>query len=389
MSIKLTNHALILVLTAGATAQVAAIQPKAVKISEGITLTPTLDAGLRYDDNIYEAGVDNSSSWVANISPNFLLESVQGKGQYQLGYSFNSDIYDHSEQDSDTDHHLKALAEIGLNRSNRLSFYGNYDRVENVSDTTIVGENDKFETSKISAVYGLGMPARTLSLDLGVNHEWYRTFNSGSLNLDREYDKPGLNATGYYRLGPKTRALLEYRHDEYDYILSSSILDSDKDTVLVGITWSATRQTTGTIKFGQEKRDFDDSSKKDQDGSTWEADLTWQPGPRSSVSLSTMKGTEEGSLTEDFIDTTKTRLGLLHQFSPRVTLDTFYGYSDEEYQDLLGREDEVNEAGVTLRYNANQRMSVGVGYSYKDRSSNLDIREYDRNIYMLNVNLSL
>lgn len=389
MNIRLTNHALLIALTAGTASHVAAMEPKPIKIAQGITLTPTLDSRIRYDDNIYEAAVDDASSWVATFAPNFLMESVQGKSQYQLNYSFNTDIYDDGGQDSDTDHFIKGLAEIGLNRSNRISLYANYDRVENVADTTLVGENDKFESTKVSAVYGLGMPAGIVSLDLGVNHQWYRSFNSGSLNIDREYDKPGVNATGYYRLGPKTRALLEYRYDDYDYILSSSTLDSDKNTVLVGLTWSATRQTVGTIKFGHEDRDFDDDSKKDQDGSTWEADLTWQASPRSSFSLATMKGTEEGSITEDFIDTTKIRLGLVHQFTPKITLDTYYGFKDEEYEDLLGREDEINEAGVTLRYNANRWMSVGVGYSYKDRDSNLAIRDYDRNIYMLNVNLSL
>lgn len=389
MSIKLTNHALALVLTAAATSQAVALQPKPVKIGEGITLTPTLDTGLRYDDNIYEAGVDNASSWVATINPNFLFESVQGKAQYQLGYSFNTEIFDDSEQDNDTDHFLNALAEIGLNRSNRISLAANYDRVESVADTTVVGENDKFETSTVSAVYGIGNPAGIISLDLGANHEWYRTYNSGYLNQDREYDKPGLNATGYYRLGPKTRALVEYRYDQYDYILSNSTLDSDKDTFLVGVTWSATRQTTGTIKFGQENKDFDDSGKKDQEGSTWEADVNWQPSPRSTVALSTMKGIEEGSITEDFVDTTKSRISLLHELSPIVTLDTFYGFAEEEYQDLFGREDEINEAGITLRYNANRQMSVGVGYTYKDRDSNLPIRDYDRNVYMINVNLSL
>ncbi|MFA5548329.1 MAG: outer membrane beta-barrel protein [Porticoccaceae bacterium] len=383
------RRALVAIIAAGAAANAMAVQPKPVKISEGITLTPTLESELRYDDNIYEANVSDSSSWVASISPNLLLDSVQGRAHYQLGYSFDTELFDHSDQDSDTDHFLKASAEIGINRSNRLSLNANYSRVENVADTSVVGENDKFETSRVAAIYGLGNPSGLLSLDIGANHEWFRTFNSGTINRDREYDKPGFNATGYYRLGPKTRALLEYRYDDYDYLQAFPHLDSDKNTVLVGVIWSATRQTTGSLKFGQEKRDFDDAGKKDRDGSTWEADVLWQPGPRSTLSIGGQKGTEEGSVTEDLIDATRARVSLYHELSRTMSLDTFYRFSDEDYQDLVGREDEVNEAGISLRYNSSRWMSVGIGYTYKDRDSNQSIRDYDRNVYMINLNLSL
>jgi uncharacterized protein (PEP-CTERM system associated) len=218
---------------------------------------------------------------------------------------------------------------------------------------------------------------------------WFRSLNSGTLNTDREHDKPGFRVTGYYRLAPKTRMLLEYRYDDYDYLLASSLLDSKKETYLVGLTWTATARTVGTLKFGREERDFDSGLKKDKDASAWEADLVWQPVKSATLTFNTTKGTEEGSVTEDLVDVTRFKVAWNHQLAPRLTSDVSYAYADEEYQDLFGREDEVNEVGVGLNYDVTRWVTVGVGYRYKDRDSNVAVRDYDRNVYMLNVNLSL
>lgn len=390
MIFRLSMCSFVAVFTAVSAAQVISGEPKAIPIADGITLTPLLDLTEAYDDNIYEASVTgDSSSWVTTISPSLLLDAIQGFNHHQLEYGFETDIFHSTDQDDNTDQHVRASSLIALNKANRIDVSANYDRVENVSDTSVVGQNDKFEITQLGANYVYGIPTSPFSIELGVNHVWFRSFNSGALNADREYDKPGARVTGYYRMAPKTRGLVEYRYDDYDYLLSSSSLDSKRDTYLVGLTWTATARTIGTIKVGREERDFDNSSKKDTDGSTWETDLVWQPTKRATLTFNTTKGTEEGSITEDVVDVTRFGVFWNHQLSPRFTSDVSYGYADEEYQDLLGREDEINEAGIGVRYEVSRWMTVGLGYRYKDRDSNIPVRDYDRNLYMLNMNLSL
>ena len=389
---KQTNYArsLVMVVAAVTAVEVLALKPQPMRLADGVTLTPTLDLSEAYDDNIYEANVvADSSSWVTTVAPDLLLDVLNGTHHYQLQYSFQSDFF-HSDRDNDnTDHFFRAGAYLGLDSNNRLDFDASHNRVENIFDTSVIGENDKFETTNASGVYGFGTASAPFNVDVGVNHTWYRTFNSGGINRDREYDKPGARITGYYRIAPKTRLLAEYRYDQYDYLLTSSRLDSDKDTLLVGVTWAATARTLGTLKFGQERRDFDDSALDDRDGSSWEADLTWQPAQRSTLVFNSSKGTDEGSATEELIEATRLRVSWNQQLSPRMSSDVFYAYADEDYQDLIGREDEINEFGASVRYEFARWMDIGLGYTYKDRDSNIPVRAYDRNIFLLKLNLSL
>jgi len=390
MTRRLHTYSLVAIVAAVSAGQALARDPKRIQLADGIVLTPLLDVSEAYDDNIYEANVNaDSSTWVTTISPSLLLDAVQGVNHYQLEYGFETDYFHSTDQDHNTDHSLRGMAEIALNKTNRFELSANYDRIENVSDTSVIGQNDKFEITRADANYIYGAPSGPFSMELGVNHVWFRTFNSGTLNSDREYDKPGASATGYFRVGPKTRALVEYRYDDYDYLLSSSALDSTKDTYLIGLTWAATARTVGTIKFGYEERDFDSNAKKDKDGSSWEADLTWQPTQRATLIFNTSKGTEEGSVSEDLVEVERFKASWNHQIAPRISSDVSYAYLDEEYQNILNRKDEVNEVAVGINFDATRWMTVGVGYRYKDRDSNVPVRDYDRNVYMVSLNLSL
>jgi polysaccharide biosynthesis protein VpsM len=390
--VSAVTKGLILALGAGAfTANVHAVSPKKLELGEGLTATPTLGVDVRYDDNIYQTGENQESSWVTSISPGVMFEAIHGRSVYQLGYSFNSDFYDVSGQDGNTDHHLNGAASFGFNRSNRLALNASYDRVENVGNTAVIGVSDQFETTRLEAIYGLGAPSGAMNVDLGVNQELFRSLNSGSANAEREYDKPGATATLYYRLSPKTRALVEYGYDSYEYVQSTSELDSKQDAYSLGLTWTATAQTVGTVKIGQQQRDFDDDRLDDTDEASWTADITWEPSPRDTVLLFTTKGIEDGNveLTENAVNAARYGVEWSHQLDPRMYTTLSYNYGDEEYLGASGREDDVMTYGASISFDLRRWMTLGLGYRYLDRDSNIGARTYDQNVFMLNMDFSL
>jgi polysaccharide biosynthesis protein VpsM len=361
-----------------------------IPLAPGVTLTPTLSLTEAYDDNIFQANVaGDTTSWVTSVTPNVMLEVVQGLNNHRLQYSATTDFFKSHSQDENTDHHLSGTSVFAINRTNRIELGANYDRAETVSDTTVVGTNDKFENTSVSALYGFGTPNSPFAVDVGVNAGWFRSFNEGATNLSREYDRTGYKAVGYYLVSPKVRALLEYRHDEYDYLLSGAQLDSDKDVYLVGVTWSLTARTEGTLKFGTEDRNFDSSTRKDRDGSSWEANVNWQPSKRDLVVFNSFNGTRQGSLEEDFVDATSFGVSWNHQFSPKITSDLFYSTDDEDYENQIGRQDDVDTYGASINYDINEYFSVGASYRFQERDSSTPIRSFDRNVYLVNLNLSL
>lgn len=365
-----------------------AAEPKRIELGSGVSIMPALDLEAYYDDNIRAVGIGEESSWVSTVSPSVLLEAIDGLNLYQLKYKADYATFYSSHDDDHLNHSVQALGNLVFDHRNRLSLHADYLKTEQVANAFLPGVNDEFNNSSIGAVYGFGVPAATFNLDAGVKQSWRRTDNSHGINEDREFDTLALNGILYYRISAKTRALAEYRHEDVDYSLSGSTLDNERDIALLGLTWDVTAKTVGTVKVGQEKRDFDDSSRRDIDGSFWELDVSWQPRPLSTLSFSTRKGSQEGELSADYTKTTSYDLGWNQRWNQRMYSDVYYSVAEEDFSGQ-NRTDDINEMGVRLNYDLLRQVTVGVGYSYQDRDSAFPVRDYGRNIYMVNVNLNL
>lgn len=352
-----------------------------------MSLTPTLELSESYDDNFRETS-NEDSSWITTISPTFVLAAQDRLNVYKLTYNFSSDIFHSSHDDNNTDHHLDADAHMEFNARNRLDLNAGYDRVEEVAGTETSGINDKYHTYNIGGVYGFGAQSATMNFELGANHEWKRYDNDGTINKDLERDTTSLSGTAFYRIGAKTRALVEVRYNDYDYKLATSTLDSDSMAYLVGVTWDATAKTSGSAKIGYEDKDFDSAAREDVDNTMWEVGVTWQPRSYSSFTLNTRRGTDEGSQgAEDYIETTRTSLGWNHDWSSYISTEASYAFTDEEYEN--GREDETDEFALGLNYELRRWVSVGVGYKYKDIDSTDPTETLDRNIYQVKLTMGL
>ena len=272
---------------------------------------------------------------------------------------------------------------------NRLDLQAGYNKTEDVRDTTNLTENDKYHTYNIGGVYGLGSEAAVIHFDLGANQEWRRYDNSGALNQDRERDTQSLSAIAYYRVAPKTKALIELRHHDYDYVLSTSQLNSRSMVYLTGLIWEATAQTTGTAKFGYEKKDFDSSAIDSHSNGVWEVGIDWQPLTYSTFSLSARRGTDEGSVTEDFIEATNTSLNWNHQWRYNLSSDGYYSYTEEDYSNVNQRTDKTSDIGFNVNYDIRRWLTLGVGYTYRDRDSNVSVRGFEHSIFMFSGTISL
>lgn len=371
-----------------ASAPAFAVEPQKIQLGGGLSITPLLDLEVGYDDNIRGVGIDDESSWVTTLSPSVLMEAIDGLNLYQFRYRADARRYHSSQDDDHVNHSAELLANLVFNQRNRLNLSATHYRTEQIANTRFIDVNDEFNTSRLGAVYGFGVPSATFNFDLGVDHTWRRTDNSGGINRDREYDMAGANGVVYFRVSPKTRLLAEYRYQDYEYEMRGSDLDNERDIYLLGVTWDATAKTVGTLKFGHEDRDFSSSARKDISNSYWEADITWQPRPMSTITLGTSKESREGELTQNYVKATNYDLGWNQRWTDRVHSDVFYSFTEEDFRDM-DRKDDINRAGVRINYDLLRWATVGIGYTYYDRDSPIEVRDYDRNVYMLSLNFSL
>jgi hypothetical protein len=265
-------------------------------------------------------------------------------------------------------------------------------------NSTFKTENDKYNSKNVGGVYTFGAEAARTQIEFGANYDELRYDNSKRytptgprINSEKERDATALRSTVFYEVAPKTKALLEARYTDYKYQnknFGRDKLDSKNKGVLVGVTWDATAKTSGTFKIGRERRSFDSSDYGSQSTGMWEAGVTWAPLTYSTFELNTRQGFDEGNDGASSIKTQSTRLGWKHYWMDRLYSDTSYTRTDQKYQQTVKREDNTDNYGLSLTYQARRWLDVGIGYTYTDRASDVKNERYTRNIYALTINAS-
>ncbi len=103
--------------------------------------------------------------------------------------------------------------------------------------------------------------------------------------VTQSFDVTTFNAAGrfLYRIAPRTRLLTELRYTTFDY--KTNNLDSSEVRLLVGATWDLAASTSGTVKVGQVRKDFKQSTLSDFSGVNVEAAVRWMPRTYSTVEL--------------------------------------------------------------------------------------------------------
>ncbi len=402
MSKTLIKNALAIAIAGSLSAQAFAIDAQSIRLSEGIIFTPSLKVVESYNDNFRAVNKNSESSWITTLEPTFQLNADGRKSAYQLKYIASSDTFHSSHKDNNVDHHLTGDAGFEFNSRNRLVLSAGYHQVADTAadnrNSTFKTENDKYNSKDVGGVYTFGAEAARTQIEFAANYEELRYDNNKRyaptgprINSEKERDTTALRSTVFYEVAPKTKVLLEGRYTDYEYQnrnFSRDKLDSKNKGVLVGVTWDATAKTSGTFKVGRERKSFDSSDYNSKSTGMWEAGVTWAPLTYSTFDLSTRQGFDEGDDGASSIKTQHTRLGWKHYWLDHVYSEASYARTDQKYQDVK-REDNTDNYGLSLTYEARRWLDLGVGYTYTDKASDIKDERYTRNIFAFTVNASL
>lgn len=365
----------------------AEIDPQDIRLGV-FRFTPTLEVRESYDDNYRGLADNEQASWVTGINPKFLLGTGNRNSEYELEYSLNSDVF-HSDSDaSNTDHHLKLRSLLEFTSRHRVSWGLEYHRVEETADTEIDTENDKYSQAIARGAYRFGAASARNQLEFGTHYEQRRYHNSGNLNAGEERDSLMFNSIWYHRLGGSTRALLEARHTDHDYKQDTERRDSTNVALLGGAIWDATAKTSGNVRIGAERKDFDSDTRKDFTSPMWEVGATWKPRTYSAFNLNTRRAFDEGDDGASTINDWTTQATWDHEWTSRIATELKYRYSEREYEGI-SRDDERTSYGAGVTYSPDRWIDVTLSYLRTENDSTLDVETYDRNIYLLSFELSL
>lgn len=376
-------HLLTLALLA---APVWALDPQPVAI-QGLKFYPSLRVGERYDDNYREVHVDAPSSRITLLEPELRLVAEDRNSAYRLSYAGSHQTYHDDDDASHMDHRLRLDGVLEFTARHRLSLEAAYSLLEETASTAIPGVNDEYSLATLRGTYRFGAESARNNLEFTAGHERLRFHDDSLANAAEERDANRLGVTWFHRLGG-TRALIEARYDEFDYVRPDSPLNSHNLALLTGAIWEATARISGRIRAGYQRKEYDDDRRGGLESPMWEVGLEWEPRTYSRFTLTTRQAYDEGDDGADAIRHTRARLDWRHAWSGRFSTTLTFGTARLRYQGL-DREDDLASAGLTLSYQPRRWLELAVGYSHRDNDSTEDRERYRRNLYSVTASASL
>lgn len=374
-------------------------------IGPGVRLYPEIELEWVYTDNFYRTHDHEVSAFGYRIKPELTLIFKGATSEVQLGVEHEIGRFETSKFDDYEDTrafinlHYQPLLRHSLQA--KFVYKDGHDPFGTNRTQGGVRPNqplDQWDRIKGKLAYTFGAPGATLNLGTRLTFlsKHYKTNRIqpgpqiGTRFLDR--NEIGFGVRARYKIGARTSLVADalYRNIEYENDLPRSLggsLDGNALTLLVGVNWQASAQTSGGILIGSYSRYFDAPTRADTTGVTWRARVVWTPLSYSKVKLATGQRVVETYLATNanFVDQDFVKLSWNHRWSSRLQTILRSGAIRSHYQGL-GRVDDFVFVSAGLEYTFLRLFEVGLKLRHEERGSSAgEFLDYDQNLIVLSL----
>ncbi|MBW3141628.1 outer membrane beta-barrel protein [Ferrimonas balearica] len=373
-------------------------EPARLRLGEGVQFQPTMGLEYGYDDNLLHTSAESLDSQYLRITPE--LQFVWGRriSHLKAGYVLDAASYFDSSDDNYIDHDLNLIGHHEFTARHRVDatydyVKGHQARGTGIAEFSETDEPVEFTEHDAYGAYEFG--AQTARMQLGVNLGYYqRTYdNFRERSQYRDYDTFRYGATAKWRVGARTKLLLDLSDSDisYDRVEPGQLSrDSNVTRGLVGVIWEATAKSEGRAAFGVEDKRFDDSGREDFTGFAWDVAFIWRPTTYSTLELISARESKDPFTNGDYVEESSYELGWEHYWQERWATNLELLYADKDYTGD-DREDEVTKIRVGVIYEFRRWLKFEPFYSYWDNSSTRTDPQlnYDKNQFGLVMTLAL
>ena len=241
--------------------------------------TPSVGLGVGHDDNLFLSNTNTKSSVIEVLSPGLRLDAHRPGLVLKSSWQGQYGRYTDSRADDYQDQYWLNSVDWALDQ--RTFFRLGYDYLRGhdargSTDRPNSDSPDRYRLSVPRAMFAYGAPGAQGRVELYYSdaHKDYLNHNDTTAVSDRDTTEAG--GAFYWRVGPKTYALVEARDTKIDYDIQNP-LSGHETRYFVGLSWEATAATTGTVKIGELRRSFDGDNIPSHTSPSWEAEITWSP----------------------------------------------------------------------------------------------------------------
>jgi hypothetical protein len=389
-----------------------------------IEILSSVDIGTKQDDNIFDDDNNEQDDTITGIFPSLNLRLPFGKRRrhwLEVAYGQSFNYFGRWERENYKNKNL--LGRLVLDFPGGLSFELSNNWAQ------IITPSSSLEESEL----GPRTQRDQNDTELIVGYKFSRRFEiEGSfLHTNIIYDEPANDSenrrenigrfTIYYRIFPKTSALLETRIGQVNFTKTTGVAsfdnfvfqgdDTSEDSrfqeVNLGLRFDPGAKLDGSLRLGVQFREFinrygpniDDpisgTSRPSQMDDTMvfsiNTNLLWSISPRTRVDLSVFRGIEESAfIGNNYWVSTRFALGLSQDIGRKITVHpsiywesgSFPERSNDPKASIPGmlrtRRDAIIQPTLELRYQVREWLAFYLSYNYRLRNSNFHDRESRR-----------
>ena len=375
---------------------VIAVEPEVYITDSGIAIVPIINAGYKYDNNIFSQASETTGSGIFTLAPavKFLLDD--GINNYQLDVGVESGTFLDSSDDNYVIGNLGFTSHLEPSSRSRFDLALEANKEVEPRGTGITeGSADRFDEpllyneqlAKLSYEYGSLASSGRIAVMGRYYNKNYTNFTETT--QFRSFNQSTLGSTLFYTTNSSTDAFIEIKAGPIKYDVAEAISrDSDMLTALVGIKWEATALTSGSFKIGQEQKKFSDARREDFKGVSWEGNVDWQPLSYTTLTLETSRSAKDPDVQGDYISESVYGVNWEHEWNEKVTTTLNYSYIYEEYTGFE-RLDKSNNLYVDVNYEFKRWIDVALYITYTDQNSTDENIVYDKSVVGLDFTFSL
>jgi hypothetical protein len=342
-----------------------------------------------FTDNFYYGTGDEPAeeAFGAVVAPRLAYKATRGRLDVLATADAELAAFNREPVDDYEDGKLGLNASWLATRRGRLDLRARFDRSHDpfgINRTEDAGARDEeldiWHAAQGGMLFHYGAPEATLNAEVGLSalSKSYRTNAAATRFLD--YDTTSLQYTLFYNFGPKTAALFDFVRNDVQFDNPFGPADTrsgDEYRVRAGARWLATGKTSGDLRVGMYRREFDGTTDAEA-GLDWQASVQWAPRARTLLDLEAARGAQESYRADTRVILTRSVTARWKQYwGARASSQLSVGQVTGEFAGIA-RKDTAYNVRLGLDYMLSQSLSAVMAAESFNRTSNEPTSEFDR-----------
>jgi hypothetical protein len=365
----------------------------------GLTLYPTLAAGVSADDNIFRAPAATSDT-IFTLSPRLDLRSNWDTDSLQLFGQLDHYAYADHDTESRTNWMLGGAGRKDLDTGSFLSgetYYFDTHEARTSPDLSLTARSPtRYTRAHADGTASGRFSLFTLSAALNYDRfDFDPTALTGGGTLDNsDRDRNVYQATGKasYELAPDQAVFAQFTYDkrDFDRLLDRNGFDRNSNgyRVDVGASLMVTPliQATGYVGLLQQNHA---APLRDTSTMDFNLKLDWFATELVTAHLTASRVVDDTTIAgASSVDVRQVGASLDYELLRSFILQPHFDYYDEKF-DGIARDDRIAAAGLEARYLLNTNLAAYADYSFQKRDTNATGRAYDDNVFTIGIRAQL